>query len=104
MTSEAITLETSVVRSEGLVSADVGDEVVMLHLEKNAYYDTDPVGAYIWRRLTEPVRVRELRDDLLQRYEVSPETCEADVLAFLREAHREGVIRLVDSGVEQPGA
>ena len=93
--SETITIDTIVVRSDGLVSADVGEEVVMLDVEKNAYYDTDPVGADIWHRLTEPVRARELCDALLQGYAIDRETCERDVLAFLTEAHREGVIRIV---------
>ena len=92
---DAITLETTVARSDTLVSAEVGEELVMLHLEKNAYYDTDATGADIWRRLASPVRVGDLRDDLLKSYEVDPQTCADDVLTFLSEAYREGLIRVV---------
>jgi hypothetical protein len=66
----------------------------MLHVEKNAYYDTDAIGADIWRRLESPTRVGDLCAALVQRYDVQPEQCEADVLAFLRDAYREGVIRV----------
>jgi hypothetical protein len=90
----AITLDSLVVRNESLLAAEVGSDLVMLHVEKNAYYDTDAVGAEIWRRLNAPVRVSELCAALLERYDIDRSTCEADVLTFLREAHREDVIRI----------
>ncbi len=92
----SITLDTIVARNEALLSAEVGAEVVMLHVENNAYYDTDAIGADIWRRLTEPLRVSDLCGALLQHYDVDRDTCERDVLLFLSEAHREGVVRVVD--------
>lgn len=66
--------------------------MVLLHAERNAYFDTDGVGAEIWRQLTTPVTVAEICDALRSSYEVEPSTCEADVLAFLEEAMAEGVI------------
>ena len=95
--SNVITLNTVVARNEALLSAEVGAEVVMLHVENNAYYDTDAIGADIWRRLTQPLRVRDLCAELLQSYRVDRETCEGDVLAFLNDARSEGVVRIVES-------
>jgi hypothetical protein len=91
----AITVTTVVQQGEGLVSADVGGEVVMLHIEKSAYYDADPIGADIWRRLSGPVAVRDLCAALIEQYDVDPATCEVDVLVFLTEAYAEGLIRVV---------
>ena len=94
-TPSVITLDTTVAQSETLVSADIGEEVVMLHLENNAYYDTDPIGTDIWHRLAQPVAVHVLCAALVQAYDVDVETCQADVLAFLNDAYKEGVIRIV---------
>jgi Coenzyme PQQ synthesis protein D (PqqD) len=94
-TPPTITLDTVVGQSDQLMSADVGDEVVMLHLAHDAYYDTDDIGADIWHRLARPVAVRDLCLELVQRYAVDLATCQADVLAFLDEAYQEGVIRVV---------
>ena len=66
----------------------------MLHLENNAYYDTDAIGGDIWSRLASPVRVRDLCSAMIDAYDVDRVTCERDVLAFLNEALREGVIRV----------
>lgn len=95
MSDAAVTLGTVVGRNESLMAAEVGSDLVMLHLEKNAYYDTDAIGADIWRRLEPPVDVRALCAGLVQSYDVEPSTCEADVLAFLNEAYQEGLIRIV---------
>ena len=90
-----ITLDTTVAKTETLLSADVGEEVVILHVENGAYYDTDPIGAQIWHRLVQPTTGRALCRALVQVYDVDMATCQVDVLAFLNEAYKEGVIRIV---------
>lgn len=92
---DAITLDSIVARNETIAAAEVGEEIVMLHIANDAYYDTDAVGADIWREMAAPQRVGALCEALQQRYAVDPQTCEADVLAFLNEACREDVIRIV---------
>jgi len=92
---EAITLDSVVTQVQSVMSADVGKELVVLHVEKNAYYDTDAIGADIWHRLAQPIRVRTLCDNFIQEYAVDPDTCYRDVLAFLNEAVQEDVVRVV---------
>ena len=89
--------QTLVARSAGLLSAQVGDEVVMLHLERNAYYDIDAVGAAIWDRLASPIRVGDLVDWLTARYDVERDACLRDVVRFLTEAVAEGVVCVVEA-------
>lgn len=87
-----ITAMTRIARREPVISAEIGDEVVMLHVEKNAYYDTDVIGGVVWRALAAPTTVRDICASLVTRYAVDPETCEQDVLAFVREAYAEGLV------------
>lgn len=91
---DALTPDTVIERNESLLSAEVGSDLVMLHVEKNAYYDTDAIGADIWRQLERPTRIGDLCAALVERYDVAAAQCEADVLAFLRDAYREGLIRI----------
>lgn len=85
------------------MSADVGDAVVVLHLEQSAYFDTDATGADLWRQLASPVRVSALVDSLLGRYDVTREVCERDVLAFLQDALDQDMLRAAESANDQPG-
>lgn len=97
MTPGSITLDTTVAQAEALLSTDVDEDVVILHIENGAYYDTDAIGAQIWHRLVQPTTGRMLCTALVQLYDVDMETCQGDVLAFLNDAYKEGVIRIVTS-------
>lgn len=92
--THAITLETTVQRSQELLTSSIGDEVVMMSIENSAYYGLDPVGSKIWEMIAEPVRVSQLCDQLMERFEVSAEQCQADVLKFLNEMHDEGMLQV----------
>ncbi|MBU0493235.1 MAG: PqqD family peptide modification chaperone [Chloroflexi bacterium] len=94
-TQLSITLDTLVAQAEDVISAPVGNEVVMLRLESSAYYDTDDIGAEIWQWIAIPITVRALCDRLLSLYDVPADQCHADVLAFLQQAFDEGTIQIV---------
>jgi len=87
-----ITLETTISRAEGFTTAPVQDELMMLNVEQGAYYSLDPIAAEIWNMLENPLTVNEIVANLLKRYDVSPEQCAEDVLAFLGEMLGNGMI------------
>jgi hypothetical protein len=89
-----ITLDTLVSRADGFSTAPVNDELMMLNVEQGSYYSLDPIAAEIWMLLEQPARVNDLVNQLQKKYNVSPEQCQADVLAFLGELHGHGMILL----------
>jgi hypothetical protein len=92
---EIITLDTIVTQSDDVISDQVGDEVVMLRLKSNAYYNTDDIGAVIWKQIATPQSVDDLCETLMELYDVPPDQCRTDVLSFLNQAYQEGTIRIV---------
>lgn len=90
----AIALDSLISRAEGFTTAPVQNELMMLHIEQGAYYSLDPIAAEIWSILESPATVAEITDRLMKRYEVTPERCQADVLAFLEEMQTNGMILL----------
>ena len=87
-----ITLDATVVRAEDIMASPVDKELVMMSLERGMYYSLDPIGADIWERLAQPVAVADLCSQLMQKYEVDRETCEADVLAVLNDMAADGLL------------
>ena len=87
-----ITLDSIVQRNEELLTSNIGEEVVMMSIENSAYYGLDPVGSKIWDMLAEPVRVSVLCERLRERFDVSPEQCQKDVLKFLIEMYEEEML------------
>ena len=82
---------TTVQRSSKQLSTSLGEEAVVLQLDRGIYYGLDPVGARVWDLLAEPRSVSQLRDTICAEYEVDQETCERDVTALLRRLIAEGL-------------
>jgi len=85
--------------TKDLVSADLGEEIAILHLGNGVYYGLDAVGARIWDLIQEPKRVDELRDSILKEYDVEPERCKSDLLNLLEELTNQDLVEVKE--VEQ---
>jgi hypothetical protein len=85
---------STVVAAKDQVSSDLGGEVAILDLKAGVYYGLDAVGARIWSLIEEPRTVNEIRDILLEEYDVEPERCERDLLALLRRLADEGLVEV----------
>jgi len=90
----AIALDTVVGLSNEQASADVSDEVVVVNLSSGRYYGLDPVGARVWDLLRTKRRVEEIRDALLDEYDVDRETCGRDLLALIGRLAEAGLVEV----------
>jgi len=87
---------STVVAVPNQVSSSLGAEAVILELTQGVYYGLNEVGARIWELLKEPRRAGEIRDVILDEYEVEPEAVTRDVLALLTELADRGLIEVRD--------
>jgi hypothetical protein len=95
MKKKSISTDSVVSPIEDIVVSDIDDEKVMMSVENGQYYNLDSVGSRVWELIVKPVKVSELIDALLLKYDVDRETCERDVLAFLSELHKDGILQVV---------
>lgn len=82
---QSVSLSSEVVASGELVSANLDGEVVILGFKSGSYYSLDQVGVFVWDLLQEPRKASELRDAILEEYDVELAQCERDILALLEE-------------------
>lgn len=68
---------------EDAVFRDLGGEIVLLNLKTGVYFGLDPIGTRIWHLIQEHRSLREIRDALLEEYEVTKRQCEDDLLRFV---------------------
>ena len=92
----SITISSVVAAAQGQVSSDLAGEAVILSLHTGMYYGLGPVGARIWELLRTPTRVADIRDAIVQQYDVELERCERDVLELLRQLADQGLIETRD--------
>ena len=90
-----------IVAAEGQISCDLAGEAAILNLTSGVYYGLSPVGARVWNLIRRPRTVHDIRDMLLQEYDVEVERCERDLLALLRELAAEGLIEVRDGTAAQ---
>lgn len=87
-------LDSRLVASREQVSCEIDDETVILSLRTGEYYGLNAVAARIWELLQEERCVAEVRDALLQAYEVDEATCTAQMLAVLHDMLRMELVEM----------
>jgi hypothetical protein len=94
---DGITLDSVVSSRPDLVAAPMDDKLVMLDLAQGKYFGLDNIATVIWTAIAAPVRVADLCAELVERYDVAPETCQADTLEFLNWLREEGLVEVHES-------
>ena len=96
----AVEMSDVVERNEAMLFTDLDDTVVMMDVDEGRYYELDPIGARIWALLETGRPVTDLCDALVASYDVEPEVCRRDVLAFLNEIEDMGIVRVTRVSAE----
>ncbi len=79
-----INLESIVSYRSDLDTTDIDGDKVMMDLEKGQYFALNSVASRIWEELEKPVKINDIIETLLNEYEVDRETCEQNVLEFIK--------------------
>jgi hypothetical protein len=87
-----LSLATVVRASPNQVSSRVGDEMVILDLERSMYYSLDPVGARIFELLQEPTPLEVVLDRVMAEFEVDAQTARTDLLALVESLMAQDLI------------
>ena len=87
-----ISPETTVVVSQNLAVADLGDEAVLLDPSTGNYYALNEVAARILELATSETTVDMIVTALLDEYDVDRERLEADVSVFVQDLEAKGLL------------
>lgn len=77
--------DSTYTRRPGLNAVTMDGELVMMGLEQGAYYGLRDVAASVWNHLAEPQTLAGLSALVAAEYDVTPEACTPDLVAFLDE-------------------
>ena len=96
-----ISERSTIVVTKDQVSADLSGEAAILNLKTSTYFGLNTVGASIWKLVREPKTVSQIRDAIIQEYDVEPERCEHDILELLQELSKHGLIEIIEEKNKQ---
>jgi hypothetical protein len=91
---KTLTPESTVVRKQDIVAAQMDGETVMMSVKNGKYYNLGTTGGAIWELLEQPSLVTDLLLQLQERYDVTAEQSESDVLPFLKSLLDQKLIEL----------
>ena len=96
MRRKQITMDSLVAPSKDQVSCDLSGEAAILNVRAGMYYGLDEVGARAWNLILKSQPAREIKEELLNEYDVEPQRCERDLLALLNDLAGKGLIEITD--------
>jgi hypothetical protein len=84
-------------RNDNIVSRKIAEEMILVPIRGNVanmqqIYMLNPVAEYIWDHLESTTTLAEVRDGVLENFEINHDEAEKDLLEFIR---RLSVLELV---------
>jgi len=74
------------------MEAHLGDELVALDPNAGECFGFNNVATSVWRELEQPKSFEQLRDALLEEYEVAPEQCASELRELLDSLTARGLL------------
>ena len=80
-------------RTTELLEANIDDELVALEPRQGNCFGFNAVATSVWRNLESPKTFDQLRDQLVDEYDVSPDQCASELRELLDDLVEKGLIR-----------
>lgn len=87
---------STVTASPNVVACELDGDSVLLNLDTSRYFRLNPVGSFLWSRLENPRTVAELREAVLDGFEVDAERCARDIDTLLSQLSHSGLVDIAD--------
>ena len=86
-------------KSDSIVSRKIADEFILVPIRQNvgdleSISTLNEVAARIWELIDGKKKVREIKDVILDEYEVTPEKSETDISKYIKELEKIGAIQV----------
>ena len=79
-----------------VVSCELGDGSALLDMRSGTYFSVNAVGAYVWELLDSPRTFSDLRDAIVERYDVAPDRCEQDLAVLCDQLAEAELVQVSD--------
>ena len=79
-----------------ICSREFDGETVMMNASLDKYFGLDEIATRIWQILEKKQSLTEIRDFLIQEYDVTPEQCLQDIKPFIEELIADQLVIVVD--------
>jgi hypothetical protein len=64
-------------------SSEFGDETLILNGNHNIYNGLVGIGPFIWKELKQPKSIEQLKQAIMDEFDVAPDQCQRDLNSFI---------------------
>ena len=89
-----LTHDTKITRTENHAATELDNEFIVMSMGTGQILSLAETAKEIWGLLEQEQTFGSIVDHLMAEFEVSPETCKADVSAFLKTLSDQDMIRI----------
>ncbi len=80
-------------KSDSIVFRKIADEFILVPIRQNVGYlesihTLNEVAARIWELIDGKMKVREIKDEIVEEFEVTPQQAEKDIMEYLRQLEK----------------
>jgi len=77
-------------KSDSIVSRKIADEFILVPIRQNvgdleSISTLNEVAARIWELIDGKMKVREIKDEIVEEFEVTPQQAEKDLIEYLQQ-------------------
>ena len=87
-------------KAASILHSEIDGELVLLDPHTNAYYGLNAVGSFIWSHLAAGETLDEVREGLVNAFDIDAATAWADLLRLVTELTAEGLL-VLEPGVDE---
>lgn len=89
--------EQYLVKDNEVLFTSMGEDAVLLHVQRGDYYSLNRVGARLWVLADGTKTIGGLADVLTEEFEISREQAVKDIIELVEQFVNEGLVKVVDS-------
>tara|TARA_B100000242_G_C42883210_1_gene409792 strand:- start:366 stop:644 length:279 start_codon:yes stop_codon:yes gene_type:complete len=78
--------------SDDIALSELNDESIALNLDSGKYFQLNELATFIFKNLESFTCIDNLKKNVLEKFDVSNEDCEADILDFLEKLHEQKLL------------
>jgi hypothetical protein len=91
-------LDRRYIKDPNIVFRKIADECILVPIKQRAsdvdsIYNINEVGSFIWEQIDGEKPLSEIRDAIVNEFEVTSEVSEIDLLEFLQQLEKVGAVR-----------
>lgn len=87
-----LNLDTRLKQSKEIVHQSMPPETILLNLDNGYYYSTNRIGSAVWEHCNGINTIEQIIESISKECGISPEVAKEDILGFVREMIKEGIV------------